>query len=58
MFIRCILTGSIPVVFIAAVSSTLALAADTESARREVERALHLTPNLENGKQTYRVCAV
>ena len=58
MAIRYILACSIPVVFFATLSSTVVSAADSEAARQEVERALHLTPNVENGKRAYKVCAV
>jgi cytochrome c553 len=35
-----------------------ALAQSPEEAAREVEQALHLTPNAENGKRIYQICAV
>ena len=58
MVIRHILASSIPMVFAAAFSSTAALATDSRAAKQEVEQALHLTPNIENGKRAYKVCAV
>jgi cytochrome c553 len=58
MIIRYILASSIPVVFVAALSSPVALATDSESARQEVAQALQRTPNVENGKRAYKVCAV
>jgi cytochrome c553 len=35
-----------------------ALAQSPEDAAREVEEALHLTPDLESGKRIYQICAV
>ncbi|MET0050044.1 MAG: c-type cytochrome [Candidatus Thiodiazotropha sp.] len=38
--------------------SGIVLATPAEDAMREYEEAMKLTPNLENGKKVYRICAV
>ena len=58
MVIRRILGRSIPFVVLTVLSGTPAVANDSDKARQEVEQALHLEPNIENGKRAYRVCAV
>ncbi len=58
MFLRCVLVSSISVVLAVVFFNNDAVADDNQAAKLEVERALHLTPNLENGKRAYKVCAV
>ncbi len=58
MIIRYIFASSIGIVFLTALSNAVALADDNKLASQEIERALHLTPNLENGKRAYTICAV
>ncbi|MEW7975389.1 MAG: c-type cytochrome [Candidatus Thiodiazotropha endolucinida] len=48
----------IVIFFFAANLFGLANAADPQRAAKEVERAIELTPDIENGKEVYRVCLV
>ncbi len=45
-------------VIVMALSSQVSASPEADLAAREMERALHLTPNVENGKNIYMTCAV
>lgn len=51
---KCILTA----LLLSLLMSAQCLAQPAEEAMREYEQALQLTPNKENGKHVYRICAV
>lgn len=55
---RTIQKGLMGLAGMVAVAALPALAEDSAKAAEEVERALHLQPNIDNGRQVYGTCAV